>query len=154
TEVIALFGKFNDDARATALSVLVSRKAWALQLVESVDAGKIEKTVVPTDVVRQLTAHRDERIAGPVARLWGKVEGATTGEMKAQIEKLEAVLRGGTGTPYAGKKLFTNTCAKCHTLFGQGGKVGPDLTAYQRSDVAHMLLHIVNPSAEIREGFE
>ena len=39
-------------------------------------------------------------------------------------------------------------------LFGQGGKIGPDLTTYKRDDLRGMLLNVVNPSAEIREGFE
>ena len=39
-------------------------------------------------------------------------------------------------------------------MFGEGGQIGPDLSQYQRDDVLRMLLHIVNPSAEIREGFE
>ena len=30
--------------------------------------------------------------------------------------------------PYAGKKLFNVNCANCHSLFGKGGAVGPDLT--------------------------
>ena len=42
---------------------------------------------------------------------------------------------------------------RCHTLFSKGGKVGPDLTTYRRDDLETMLLNIVNPSAEIREGF-
>jgi putative heme-binding domain-containing protein len=151
---IALYGKFSDDARGVAQALLASRKAWALLLLEAVDEGKIDKAAVPADVVRQLTVHRDERIARLVARHWGKVEGATTAEMKAHVERLEGVLRSGTGSPYPGKKLFNNTCAKCHKLFGQGGQVGPDLTTYQRTDVSNMLLHIVNPSAEIREGYE
>ena len=40
-----------------------------------------------------------------------------------------------------------------HTLFGKGGKVGPDLTTFRRDDLDTMLLSIVNPSAEIREGY-
>ena len=64
------------------------------------------------------------------------------------------MLHAGTGSPYKGKKLFTDTCAKCHRLFGQGGQIGPDLTTYKRDDIASLLLNIVNPSAEIREGFE
>ena len=56
------------------------------------------------------------------------------------------------GTPYSGKKLFTANCGKCHTLFGQGGQIGPDLTSFKRDDVANMLVNIVNPSAEVREG--
>jgi len=46
------------------------------------------------------------------------------------------------------------TCGKCHRLFEEGGDIGPDLTSYNRSDVARMLLALVNPSAEVREGFE
>jgi putative heme-binding domain-containing protein len=63
------------------------------------------------------------------------------------------MIRGGSGMPYSGKKLFAANCAKCHTLFGQGGQIGPDLTSYKRDDVANMLVNIVNPSAEVREGF-
>lgn len=152
--VIGLYGKFSDDARAAAQTLLVSRKPWALALLEAVDQGKLDKAGIPLDVVRQLTVHRDERVAKLVAKHWENVAGATTADMKKEIDRLEGVLRSGTGTPYAGKKLFNNTCAKCHKLFTQGGQVGPDLTTYQRSDISTMLLHIVNPSAEIREGFE
>jgi len=55
--------------------------------------------------------------------------------------------------PKPGKLLFDRQCARCHTLFGKGGKVGPDLTTYRRDDLETMLLNIVNPSAEIREGY-
>ena len=49
--------------------------------------------------------------------------------------------------------MFEQQCARCHTLFGKGGKLGPDLTTFRRDDLETMLLNIVNPSAEIREGF-
>src|SRR5262245_23976139 len=74
--------------------------------------------------------------------------------MQQQIARLDNVLRAAEGSPYPGKKLFSATCSKCHTLFNVGGAIGPDLTTYKRDDVANLLLHIVNPSAEIREGFE
>jgi putative heme-binding domain-containing protein len=152
--VIGLYGKLPDEARDVARTLLTSRKAWALALLEAVEAGKIDKAAVPAETVRKLTAHRDERIARLVARHWGRVEGATTAQMQKEIARLEGVLRGGTGSPYPGKKLFNQTCARCHTLFAQGGQIGPDLTTYKRDDLANMLLHIVNPSAEIREGYE
>jgi putative heme-binding domain-containing protein len=63
------------------------------------------------------------------------------------------VVREGSGIPKPGKKIFELQCARCHALFGQGGKVGPDLTTYKRDDLDTMLVNIVNPSAEIREGF-
>jgi putative heme-binding domain-containing protein len=39
-------------------------------------------------------------------------------------------------------------------LFNQGGQIGPDLTSFRRDDVRSMLVNIVNPSLEIREGYE
>ncbi|NJO56811.1 MAG: hypothetical protein HC834_11370 [Rhodospirillales bacterium] len=35
----------------------------------------------------------------------------------------------------------------------QGGDIGPDLTSFNRRDENNLLLAIVNPSAEIREGY-
>ncbi len=58
------------------------------------------------------------------------------------------------GNPYEGRRLFLNVCGKCHKLFGEGGVVGPDLTTYERRDTQRLALQIVNPSLEIREGFE
>ena len=46
------------------------------------------------------------------------------------------------------------SCGACHKLFFKGGNVGPDLTAYQRDNLATMLPSIINPNAEIREGFQ
>jgi putative heme-binding domain-containing protein len=152
--VVRLYGKFNDDVRDVARTLLVSRKPWALELLTAVDQGTIDPAAVPAEAVRKLTAHRDERIARLVEKHWGKVEGATSAEMQQEISRLDGVLRGGSGSPYPGKKLFLNSCGKCHELFGQGGKVGPDLTTFKRDDIANMLLHVVNPSAEIREGYE
>lgn len=151
---LRLYPKFTDDARSVAQSLLASRKPWAILLLQAVDEGKLDRAAVPRDVVRRITAHRDDQIAKLVAKHWGDVEGATTAAMQQQIERLEDVLRAGSGSPYPGKKLYLASCAKCHQLFGQGGQVGPELTTFKRDDVANMLLHVVNPSAEVREGFE
>jgi putative heme-binding domain-containing protein len=39
-------------------------------------------------------------------------------------------------------------------LFDDGGKVGPDLTGYQRDQLETLLRNIVGPSLEIREGYQ
>jgi putative membrane-bound dehydrogenase-like protein len=152
--VLRLYGSLTDDARGVAQTLLASRKAWALQFVQAVDEGKIDAKTVPLDTVRRLTMHRNEGLSTLIAKHWGAVEGATTAAMQKQVERLEGVLRAGTGSPYPGKKLFLNTCAKCHQLFGQGGQIGPDLTTFKRDDLSNLLLNVVNPSAEVREGFE
>ncbi|HEX7449642.1 MAG TPA: PVC-type heme-binding CxxCH protein [Pirellulales bacterium] len=152
--VLKKYSQFTDDVRGVAQSLLASRQASTLALLEAVDAGRVDPKTVPLDVVRKLTVHRDPRVAALTAKHWGNIDGATTAEMQQQIARLSDTIGASSGSPYSGKKLFTANCAKCHTLFGQGGQIGPDLTSYKRDDVPNMLVNIVNPSAEVREGFE
>ena len=151
--VLKLYPNFNEDNRTVAQSLLVSRKPWAIALTDSVDRGEIAAASLPLDTVRRLTIHRDNRLTGLIQKHWGSVEGATSTEMQSQMERYATVL-AGAGDPYPGKKLYMQMCGKCHTLHAIGGKIGPDLTTYKRDDLRQMLIHIVNPSAEIREGFE
>ncbi len=153
-KVVLLHNSFSKDTRGVAQSLLASRKTWTRQLLQAVHAGTIDKKTIALDLVRKMTVHKDDAIAELIHKHWAKVQGATTAQMQKQIENYLEVIRKGNGSPYAGKKLFAATCAKCHTLFGKGGFIGPDLTSAKRDDLPNMLLSIVNPSAEIREGFE
>ena len=49
--------------------------------------------------------------------------------------------------------LFTKHCAVCHALHGEGGKVGPDLTATDRKNRMYLLTNIIDPSGYIRPEF-
>jgi putative heme-binding domain-containing protein len=75
-------------------------------------------------------------------------------ELLTALDTQTSVLALGQGDPYKGKVLYTQSCGKCHILFDEGGRIGPNLTTYKRDDVSRILMNIVNPSAEIREGFE
>ncbi len=59
----------------------------------------------------------------------------------------------GAGDRVAGKVLFTKNCATCHTLFGEGGKIGPDLTGADRKNRLYLMTQIIDPSAIIRQEF-
>jgi putative heme-binding domain-containing protein len=153
-EVVQRYGGLSEDSRAVALTLLASRPAWTAALLDAIDAGRIDPRTVPIDVVRKLSLHRERGIQERVAKRWGALPGLNTLEANRQIERLLGVLRAGRGDPYRGKPIFTARCAKCHTLFDSGGAIGPNLTSYQRDDLEALLLAVVNPSAEIREGYE
>jgi putative heme-binding domain-containing protein len=74
--------------------------------------------------------------------------------MRLEGERIRRILDAGPGDPYKGEPIFMQRCAPCHTLFYKGGHIGPNLSDYQRQDVAALLHNILEPSAEIREGFE
>ncbi len=150
------YPNMSDDLRSAAQTLVSIRKPWAIEFLSAIDAGKIDKATVSTETARKMTVYNDAKITDLISKHFGSISGATTAEMKKQIAAYTQKLQTGNEEPdrYAGEKLFQKNCGKCHILFGDGGKIGPDLTAFKRDDVSRMLVNIVNPSAEIREGFE
>ena len=53
-----------------------------------------------------------------------------------------------------GRLLFSRTCAGCHTLFGEGGKIGPDLTGSQRTNPEYLLTKLLDPSAVVARDYQ
>jgi putative heme-binding domain-containing protein len=152
--VIGLYSELPDQVRDVAQSLIASRKPWAELFLGQIDAGKINAKTVSEPTVRRLLLHDSPEIARLCKKHFGELSGPSSDELRAQIEKLFGTISQAKGNPYAGHKLYDESCGKCHTLFGKGGKIGPDLTTYKRDDLRGMLLNVVNPSAEIREGFE
>lgn len=62
-------------------------------------------------------------------------------------------LRAAGGRPSHGHDLFKKTCATCHSLFGEGNRIGPDLTTANRKDRDYLLVSIVDPSVQIRKEY-
>jgi putative heme-binding domain-containing protein len=153
-EVVTVFNSLVPDVQSVALTLLTSRAAWARQLLEAIDEGRIPRDALPIDMVRKVTFLKDERLAELLKKHWPSLEGASTTEMQEQIARLAPVAQSIGGVPFEGKKIFMQSCGKCHLLFGEGGRIGPDLTTFKRDDVLHILTNVINPSAEIREGFE
>ena len=77
------------------------------------------------------------------------------GDFEAWVEEQKRLaLEGGS---VQGKELFTQQCGSCHVLADAGtlGEVGPNLDeALQRADADFIMESIVNPSAEIVEGYQ
>src|SRR5262249_1849706 len=141
------------DLQAAAQTMLASRPPWALALLKSVDEGKIVPRTIPLDIVRTLKRHTGPEIDKLAEKHWGQVRAATPAEKQQEMLRLAEVLKGGKGDDKAGKVVFTNTCSKCHKLFGEGGAVGPELTGYERDNLRYWLDNIVDPSAVIRDEF-
>jgi putative heme-binding domain-containing protein len=141
------------ELQAAAQNLLASRPSWALVLLQAVDAGKVAQRSIPLDIVRTIQRHADERVAKLIEKHWGKVRSATAEEKRTEMLRLAEILKPGGGDEKAGKIVFTNTCAKCHKLFGEGAAVGPELTGYERDNLRYWLENVVDPSASIRDEY-
>jgi len=94
---------------------------------------------------------------GMAKEFFAKVEAAAASGEGGALEAFEPYMEGD---PALGKEIFwgpesKTPCAKCHTVNGKGGKVGPDLTyVAARMTVKFIIESILKPSAKIASGFE
>jgi putative heme-binding domain-containing protein len=88
-----------------------------------------------------------------VRKHWGNIGPGSAEEKLATMRRYNNDLRAASGDPLTGKAVYDKMCATCHQLNGQGNKIGPDLTAANRTDRAALLANIVDPSAVIRREF-
>ena len=151
--VLKLYPKLSATLRNNAQTLLCSRPASALLFLKAVDAGTIAAKDVPLDQVRRLALLKDDEAKKLVEKHWGRIAAATSGENQTRIRNLKGVLAKAPGDPLKGKALFEKHCAVCHQLWGEGNKVGPDLTGADRKSRDFLLSNIVDPSAVIRPEF-
>ena len=153
TNVVAALPRLPPEVRLSALALLTSRNAWSLALLESLQAKQFDIALVPPDIADRLRQSKDKRVTELAAKLFPRAGAASTAALQQRITEVEAILKRAPGNPYSGEALFTQRCAACHKLFFKGGNVGPDLTAYQRDNLGTLLISVLNPNAEIREGY-
>jgi putative heme-binding domain-containing protein len=150
-EVTRLYANLPADIQPAAQTLLTSRPAWSLAFLQLLETGSVNASTIPPAVAANLREHSDKVVAALAQKLFAKA--AAKPEIRAEIERVRRVLASAAGDPYKGELVFMQRCATCHTLFFKGGHIGPDLTAYQRDDLGTLLPSILDPSAEIREGF-
>jgi putative heme-binding domain-containing protein len=133
---------------------LVSRRDWAKIFLGEVELHHIKERNVAPDVVRHLGLYHDAEIDALVTKHWPPSSAKLNNAQKlAEMARIKAIVASGKGDMEKGKLTFTQRCAVCHTLFNEGGKVGPELTGYERNNMDFWLVAILDPSIEIREGF-
>jgi putative heme-binding domain-containing protein len=141
--------KFGNDAQIAAMNLLASRAETVWPLLNLISTKQLDPKSIPQDIVAKIRLNAPDE----ALKAFGPDKKQTTGELQVEIDRVNKLLSSSSGSPYEGFKVFGATCGACHKLFGQGGQIGPDLTAFKRDDLQNMLLNIVHPNAEIREGY-
>jgi quinoprotein glucose dehydrogenase len=139
-----------------AVSVLSTTKAGAKLIGERFVAKKL-----PRDFFPQVTEALKKFAEDPtISKLQTEaLRGALLVSLEpGQIEKVRKLV-ADKGDPKRGRDLYLNTkllaCATCHRMEGVGGSVGPDLTRiWDTMTLDKLLESIVDPSKEIKEGFQ
>ncbi len=139
--------------QAAAQTLLTSRPAWILSFLRLIENDAVSREGIPAATATLLRQHPDPATASLAQRIFTATTAIPKPQHQADQERIRQLLAAAPGDPYKGEATYMQRCSACHALFHKGGKIGPDLTPYQRNDLGTMLTSILDPSAEIREGF-
>ena len=138
--------------RAVALAAMCSRAAWARLLLAGVEAGGVKKEQLTSANLLAIQGLHDAACDALLAKHWSTLKQSSAAK-EARVAEVRKLLASGKGDAESGHAIFKTSCAICHTLGKEGGKIGPDLTGYERDNLDFMLPAIVDPSLAIREEF-
>jgi putative heme-binding domain-containing protein len=154
-KLIQAYNSFATGDRPQVIAVLVTRAAWAKSLLDAVADDKVPHADLSAFHARQIRDLNDAALMARLTEVWGELREST--ESKRQlIAKLRADLtptRLANADQSRGRAAFSQICAACHTLYGEGGKIGPDLTGSGRDNLDYLLENIADPSAVVTADF-
>lgn len=153
--ILARYDSLTLAEKRDAVSTLAARPGFAKELMNAVAAKKLPVSDVPAEIVRQLRGYDDAALNKQIAELWGVVR-ESPAERQKLIASWKARLTSSAapaGDVNLGRTVFAKTCQQCHTLYGVGGKVGPEITGANRGSVDYLLENILDPSAVIPKEY-
>jgi len=153
--VLAAYKSLSIEEKRDALNTLASRAAYGKALMEALAAKKVPANEVPAEVVRQLRVFNDKDLDKRIGEVWGVVR-TTPADRAKLIADWKKKLTAPAPEPdlSQGRAMFAKTCQQCHTLYGAGGKVGPDITGSNRPNLDYLLENILDPSAVIPNDYK
>jgi putative membrane-bound dehydrogenase-like protein len=152
--VLAQFPKMEPDFQPRAIELLTQRTSWARLLLRAVAEKKVPAGALSVNHVRKLLASKDAAIIKQVKEQWGTLREDRNPEREKIVADMKKLLAGKKGNPAAGQIVFKNVCAQCHTIYGEGQDVGPDITLNGRNDYDQLLSNVFDPSLVIGAAYQ
>jgi putative heme-binding domain-containing protein len=154
--ILRHYASLNEAEKADAVATLASRSAFALALLDAIEKGRVPRRDVSPYIARQILKFHDPRIPERLNAVWGTLRPAGK-DMAAQLGRYKNLTTSdslGKADRSHGRLVFRRTCATCHTLFDDGGKIGPELTGSQRANSEYILTKVLDPSAVVPADYQ
>ena len=148
------YKRFSIEARRAVIDTLVSRPSFARALLDHVDPTKIPRTDITAFHARQIRAFNDDALNDRLTEVWGELRD-DGGDKSRVIAEWKAKLTPATlakADLSRGRVLYT-LCSACHVLYGEGGKIGPDLTGSGRANLDYLLENILDPGGVVSPDY-
>jgi putative heme-binding domain-containing protein len=155
TELLRRYESLTDQEKQDAINTLASRSSYVTALLDAIEAEKVNRKDVHAYTIRQLQGFKDASIVERLQKVWGTIR-ETSADKKARIAELRNELEGQLADADLshGRAVFNKTCSTCHTLFGYGEKIGPDITGSNRANLDYILENAIDPSAVVGKDYQ
>ena len=150
--LLGRYKKLNPDHRRAVIETLATRSSYAQALLKAVERKTVSRDEIPAHVARSLHGILGDRFV----KVFGKVRPVAKDREKllAKYKALVTPIRISNANASRGRAVFKKTCAACHTLYDDGGKIGPDLTGSNRANLDYILLNSVDPSYDVPVSYK
>jgi putative membrane-bound dehydrogenase-like protein len=138
--------------RASGVRVILGRAEWTRTLLDAAEKGTFRIGELSLDQKQALAAHPDRRLRRRARALLERGGVLPNADRQKVLEELLPVTRE-KGDPAAGKVVFKEQCAKCHTHSGEGAHIGPDLTGMAVHPKEELLANIIDPSRSVEGNY-
>ena len=149
--LISRYSKLNTQEQRAVVETLASRKAYAEALLEALKMNQIQSSSIPVQVARSLKDLLGKKFTNVYGAL--PVVGAEREHLIKKYKKLCKPSAVAAADASRGRAVFQKTCAACHVLYEEGGKVGPELTGANRANLDYILLNSVYPSLDVPHAY-
>ena len=148
------YPKLGSELQPLAIDLLMQREPWARKLLDAVLANKLPKSVLNANHLRKILESNDRDALWAVEKTFGRIREERNPEREKVVAEMAAYFRENMGDPHQGQTVFRNLCAQCHTIYGEGGKVGPDITSDGRASFEQLLSNVFDPSLVIGPAYQ
>ncbi|MCR9118206.1 MAG: dehydrogenase, partial [bacterium] len=156
SRILERYQQLSASERQEALLTLSSRPQYAIELLNAVQKQTVDRRDFTSPTVRQLRQLKSKPLQTQLTLIWGVV-GKESKDKLAEIARYKKLL----GKDFVaksdlsrGRALFVKTCNNCHQLFGEGGKIGPEITGANRSNIDYLLENILDPNALVPKIYQ
>ena len=153
--ILRPYRRYLTDDRQATMATLSSRVPFAGALLRAIKNGMVPRSDLSAFHARQIYNLSDDGLNDLLEQVWGQLRQSPENK-RAQIKSWQANLtpdRLGDGSIVNGKSLFQRSCASCHTLFGEGGSLGPPLDGGDRQNLYYLLENLIDPGAVLPQDY-
>jgi hypothetical protein len=144
--LLAEHPKLAPELQPLAIDLIMQREGWARKLLDAVLANKLPKGVLNANHLRKILQSNDRDALWAVEKAFGRIREERNPEREKVVTEMSRVFSRAYRKPAPRPDRLPQSLRAMPHDYGEGGKVGPDITANGRASFEQLLSNVFDPS--------